>query len=281
MHVYVLGGSKNIGYFAGLRLLKQGATITYLLRSPNTFDNDAEMQLYIQQGKAQLVRGDGLNLEDVRNGWQKALEAGNGKVDVVLFTIGGTLAFTLKGGLALNHPNLCTQSLLNVLSSIPSSLRAPDSQPHFVVVTSMGCTAASHKAVPLSLKLFYNILLPAPHADKLGAERVLAHVAGLSWQAEDKVKAEILPEGWEGTPGLPGPGELKHVVVIWPSLLTDGVCKADEERKPGEHAPYRALKDGHSGDAYRISRKDTAHFIVHGALANWDNWEGSRVTLAY
>ena len=52
------------------------------------FDNDAEMQRYIKEGKAQLVRGDGLNLEDVRNGWQKSLEAGNGKVDAVIFTIG-------------------------------------------------------------------------------------------------------------------------------------------------------------------------------------------------
>ena len=67
---------------------EQGATVTYLLRSTSVFDNDAEMQRYIKEGKAQLVRGDGLNIEDVRNGWQKSLEAGNGKVDAVIFTIG-------------------------------------------------------------------------------------------------------------------------------------------------------------------------------------------------
>ncbi len=108
MNVFAIGASKNIGYFAGLRLLSthfsisfqcrvfanfsycsdQGATITYLLRSPNAFDNDAEMLHFIKEGKVNLVRGDGLDAESIRNGWAKALEVGNGKVDVVLFTLG-------------------------------------------------------------------------------------------------------------------------------------------------------------------------------------------------
>ena len=108
MNVFAIGASKNIGYFAGLRLLStsfsttckcrvfvdmsyctdQGATVTYLLRSLGAFDNDSEMLHYIKEGKAILVRGDGLNAESVRGGWEKALEVGNGKVDVVLFTLG-------------------------------------------------------------------------------------------------------------------------------------------------------------------------------------------------
>ena len=43
---------------------------------------------FIQEGKAKLVRGDGLNAESIRDAWAKALELGNGKVDVVLFTLG-------------------------------------------------------------------------------------------------------------------------------------------------------------------------------------------------
>ena len=180
----------------------------------------------------------------------------------------------------LDPPNLCTKSLTNLLSTIPESLRAPSAQPRFIIVTSMGITAASHKAVPLALKPLWVVLLPAAHADKMGAERVLAHCAGLRWRDEDKVKAEVLPEGWENTPGLPGPGELKHLVIVRPALLTDGVCKGDESRKEGQ-APYRALKDGDFKDGYRVSRKDTAHFIVDDALANWEKWEKSGVTLAY
>ena len=46
------------------------------------------MQPFIKEGKAKLVHGDGLKAETIRNGWATALEAGNGKVDVVLFTLG-------------------------------------------------------------------------------------------------------------------------------------------------------------------------------------------------
>ena len=48
------------------------------------------MQPFIKDGKAKLVYGDGLKAETIRNGWATALEAGNGKVDVVLFTLGAS-----------------------------------------------------------------------------------------------------------------------------------------------------------------------------------------------
>ena len=52
------------------------------------FDKDAQMQPYVKGKKALLVHGDALKADDVRHAWQAALEAGQGKVDFVLFTVG-------------------------------------------------------------------------------------------------------------------------------------------------------------------------------------------------
>ena len=163
---------------------------------------------------------------------------------------------------------------------MPDGLRAPEAQPRFVVITSMGITAASHKALPLALKPLYGSMLSGPHEDKLGAERVLAHVRGRPWTVADAIKKEVLPDGWQDAPGLPREGEIRQVVVIRPALLTDGECKGEAGAKKGK-APYRTLKDGDFGDGYRVSRKDVAHFIVCDALPNWEKWEGSGITVAY
>ncbi|RDX54062.1 hypothetical protein OH76DRAFT_1398354 [Lentinus brumalis] len=280
MHAFILGGSKNIGYHAALRLLKQGATATFLLRLTSVFDTDEQMQPFVNDGKAQLVHGDALNRDDVRKAWQAAIEAGGGKVDVVLFTVGGTPSFSITGGFVINPPDLCTHSLLNLLSTIPDPLRAPETQPRFVVITSMGITSESHAALPFALKHFYGLLLVSPHTDKLGAERLLAHCAGLTWSSKDEPSKKVLPEGWQSTPGLPREGELKHLVIIRPALLTDGECRGDEVGKNGK-ASYRTKRDGSMGDGYRVSRKDTAHFVVQEVLPNWREWEGSGVVLAY
>ncbi|KAI0697307.1 hypothetical protein C8T65DRAFT_710411 [Cerioporus squamosus] len=280
MHAFVLGGSKNIGYYSALRLLKQGATVTFLLRSTSVFDNDEQILPFIKNGKAQLVRGDALNRDDVRNAWQAAFQAGGEKVDVVLFTIGGKPSFSMSRGFVLDPPDLCTRSLLNVLSTIPNSLCAPETQPRFVIVTSMGITSESHSAVPLALKPLYGAVLPAAHADKLGMECILARSAGLSWSSKDAPSKGILPEGWQSSPGLLGQGELKHLVIMRPALLTDGECRGDEVGKAGK-APYRSKKDGNMGSAYRVSRKDVAHFVVQEVLPRWSEWERSGVVLAY
>ncbi|TFK93207.1 hypothetical protein K466DRAFT_594553 [Polyporus arcularius HHB13444] len=280
MHAFVLGGSKNIGYFSALRLLQQGTTVTFLLRSTSVFDSDEHIQPFVRNGKAQLVHGDALNHDDVRNAWEAAIQAGGGKVDVVIFTIGGKPSFSMSRGFFLDPPDLCTRSLINVLSTLPDALRAPDTQPHFVIITSMGITAESHSSVPLALKPLYSSVLPAAHADKLCMERILAYLAGLSWSSKDTPRQEILPRGWQSTPGLLGEGELKHVVIMRPALLTDGECRGDEAGKPGK-APYRSKKDGNLSSGYRVSRKDVAHFVVQEVLPHWSEWEGFGVVLAY
>ena len=263
------------------------------------FDNDEQMQPFVKDGKAQLVRGDALIQDDVRKAWQAATETGGGKVDLVLFTVGsypalllvqvasadksssgGRPNFSITCGFQINPPDLCTRCLLNLLSTIPDSLRAPETQPRFVIITSNGITSESHATIPLALKPLYNLMLVAPHADKLGAECLLAHCAGLPWSSKDQPSTKILPDGWQSTPVIPGAGELKHLVIIRPALLTDGESRGDKGTKNGE-APYRTKRNGELNDGYRVSRKDVAHFIVREVLPNWSQWEGSGVVLAY
>ncbi|TFY58541.1 hypothetical protein EVG20_g8113 [Dentipellis fragilis] len=86
MNVYAIGASRHIGYYAAVQLLKKGATVTFLLRNLSVFDDDAEIQRYIKDGKARLLKGDALNREEVAAGWAAAAQAG--PIDVFLFTIG-------------------------------------------------------------------------------------------------------------------------------------------------------------------------------------------------
>lgn len=118
MKVYTIGGSRNIGYHASLRLLRKssrfprvvnswesdllswstagkGATVTFLLRNPSCFDEDEGIQEFVKQGKVRTVKGDALVKEDVRRGWEVAGQNvtgsspdSDGQVDVLLFTVG-------------------------------------------------------------------------------------------------------------------------------------------------------------------------------------------------
>ncbi|EPQ57830.1 hypothetical protein GLOTRDRAFT_36291 [Gloeophyllum trabeum ATCC 11539] len=267
MKILAIGASRNIGYYASIRLLEKGATITFLLRSPSVFDNDEKIQGYIASGKARLVKGDALVKEDVRRAWEVAGQGEReGQVDFLLFTVGGTPHFSLTKGFLITPPNLCTASLLNALTTLP----ATSSRPNIIAITSNGLDEASHKALPLAMRLMYGYLLDGPHKDKLGAERVLAHTTGRAW-ADPEPEGHILPKGWETTPGLPGKGELKdEVVVVRPALLTDGAAKEK----------YRT-SDTIIPGAYTVSRKDVAHFIVEDIIKNWDSWKGKTASIVY
>lgn len=276
MNVLAVGASRNIGYYAALRLLEKGATVTFLLRSPSTFDGDSTIQGYVASGKAHLVKGDGLKADDVRHCWEVAQSLGtDGRVDLVLFTVGGIPSFSLTQGFIISPPDLVTKALFTLLSTIPPSLRTPSSQPRIITISSTGLTRASHDALPLLLKPLYGYFLRKPHEDKLGAERIVAHSSGRPWTDEEP-QSKILGEGWQEKEGLPKPGELKHVVVIRPALLSDGPCKADESSK----VPYR-VADTELPGGYRVSRRDVAHFMVEGVLSQWDKWEGKCVNIAY
>ncbi|KAG1742657.1 uncharacterized protein EDB91DRAFT_289092 [Suillus paluster] len=270
--VLVIGGSRNIGYYSAVRLLALGATVTFLLRSPGVFDQDETIQDYVKKGKARLVQGDALVKSDVRQAWSEA--QGNDSeprpVDFLIFTVGGTPHFSLAKGFTINPPNLVTQSLLNVLETLPSP------HPKIITISSAGLTRASHKSLPLPLKPLYNYLLTVPHRDKCGAEEVVAYGTGWEWDARDSPGEEIMGADWINR--VPSPGELKSIVVVRPALLTDGECRAEVNGK-GSLA-FRA-KEGDVDCGWTVSRRDVAYFVVEGVVKHWEEWEGRRVSIAY
>ncbi|KAL5528864.1 hypothetical protein ACEPAG_4838 [Sanghuangporus baumii] len=277
MKVLVIGGSRNIGYYSALRLLGNGATVIFLLRKTSCFDTDESIKQYVASGKARLVQGDAMIKEDVGKALTVASE-GDDPLDAVLFSVGTLAKLCITKGFVLDPPNLCARSMFNLLSVFP---RDPASQPKLVLVSSSGLGKTAHAALPLPLKPLYGLVLDGsqgPHADKLGMERVVTYAAGWEWPAADGEPGKaILADGWQDHVGPNG--WLKHVVVVRPALLTNGDSVGDNPKKPGE-APYRALDHEMKG-SYTISRKDVAHFIVTRVLAEWNQWEGKCVRIAY
>ncbi|KAG6906644.1 hypothetical protein DXG01_012819 [Tephrocybe rancida] len=275
MNILVIGGSRNIGYYASLRFLEAGQTVTFLLRNLNVFDKDEKIQSYIAAKKAFLVKGDALARSDVQHAWASAAaNSASGVVDLLLFTVGGTPKFKVLEGFVISPPDLVTHSLLNALSTLPS----PSTK--VITISSTGLTHSSHAALPLALKPVYAYLLASPHRDKVGAERLVSHLAGWPWKsAEDgePVDEVLDSEGrWKDTEGLPPAGSLSDsILVIRPALLTDGECLA--EKKPKKS--YRVSEEELGG--WTVSRRDVAHFVADAALNKWDELKGKRVSIAY
>ncbi|KAA1479487.1 hypothetical protein DENSPDRAFT_846268 [Dentipellis sp. KUC8613] len=275
MNVYAIGASRHIGYYAAVRLLKKGATVTFLLRNVSVFDDDADIQNYVKAGKVRLLKGDALNRDDVAAGWAAAAESG--PIDVFLFTVGGVPSLSLRHGLVMTHPDLCTRGLRNALSTLPRTQPAP----RIIAVTSTGLSPGASADLPLPVRGLY-ALLTVPHADKIAAERVLLRAQGAplpaGWGSEG---VHLLPEGWESMEGMPGPGALPDLVILRPALLTDGACKADAGKKK-EAYRIRAEGDKAVPKGYNISRRDVGHFIAERLLGSeWDTFKGKGVSLAY
>ncbi|KAF5364620.1 hypothetical protein D9758_005546 [Tetrapyrgos nigripes] len=283
MNVLTLGASRNIGYFAAIRLLDAGCTVTFLLRDLSVFDADETIHRYVKARKAFLLKGDGLVQEDVKHAWEEAASHGpEGKVDLLLFTVGARKgSIDIRRGAVIKPANLVTQCLLNVLCTMPSPSKQP--YPKIVTISSTGLTRSAHSALPLLLKPLYGWLLDLPHQDKLGAERTVAHVCNWEWDPRDGPAAGILPQGWQGFPGLPPKGSLSgNVLVVRPALLTDGECLADKNaKKKGGKPPYR-VKDVNDGEisGYTVSRKDVGHFIAQVVLGRWEEFGGKRINIA-
>ena len=188
---------------------------------------------------------------------------------------GGTPHFELTKGFVISPPNLVTQSLLNCLETLPTP------HPNIITISSAGLTRIGHDKLPLILKPLYGYLLAVPHADKCGAEEVLAYCAGWEWETEDSPGAEVLGGDWKASRDLPAPGSLKSVVVVRPALLTDGACRADTwVPSSTSGGPYK-VKEGDLAGRWTVSRKDVAHFVVEEVVRGWDEWEGKRVSIAY
>ncbi|RDB18788.1 hypothetical protein Hypma_014592 [Hypsizygus marmoreus] len=283
-NILTIGGSRNIGYFSSVRFLDAGHTVTFLLRSPSVFDKDEKIQSYVKSGKAFLVKGDALIKDDMQRAWtEAATRSPSGIVDILLFTVGGTPKFHLTKGFVITPFNLVTQSLFNVLTTMPQQQPAPK----LITISSTGLTRTSHASLPLPLKPLYGYFLAVPHKDKVGAERVIAHCAGWDWNTKDDGEPGDDVMGgseWKEREGLPAPGTLKRILVVRPALLTDGECAAEKEveGKKGKgkgKPPYRVSEE--ELGRWTISRKDVAHFVFDAALNRWDEFEGKRVSIAY
>jgi hypothetical protein len=196
---------------------------------------------------------------------------------------GGDPKFSFTKGFYITPANLVTQCLLNALCTLPANQRTQQSQPRIVVITSVGITASSHAALPFLLKLLFRFLLPVPHTDKVGAERVIAHVSGWTWDEANATEPgdDIMGSDWRNREGLPPAGSLKRFLVVRPSFLTNGECIADsEEYKSGSaKVPYRVSEEDFY--AWTISRKDAAHFIAQAILSKWDEFNNKIINLGY
>ena len=107
-------------------------------------------------------------------------------------------------------------------------------------------------------------------------ERIIYHACGWEWdETRDSVSNSVLPVNWKGEDEG---GWMTNALLIHASLLTNGVCKADAVQ--GGSPPYR-VQEGELKNAYTISRQDVAHFIVEGALKDWDAWRNKHVTITY
>lgn len=91
LNIFAIGASRNIGYLSSLQFLKLGHHVTFLLRNPSVFDNDAGIKPFIDSGAAVLATGDALVEDDLKRAWSTATSAG--PVDLVLFTIGKLVVY--------------------------------------------------------------------------------------------------------------------------------------------------------------------------------------------
>ncbi|CAE6472770.1 unnamed protein product [Rhizoctonia solani] len=253
MRVLLLGASRNVGYFLTQRLVARGHTCTLLLRNPDAMESDPTMADFVRGGQVKLVRGDGLDREDIQRAWDATKS--NGDVDAVYFGIGGYPKFSITQGFVLTPADLTTRSVEVLLSVIQSST-TPDTRPKLVVITSNGLDKRTHALLPLPLKPIYKYVLRTAHEDKIGLERNVQNAAGRDGGVDG---------GWLGS---------QNLVVVRPAIFTDGECLGNQKADA-----YRVGEELSS--AWSISRADVAHFLAEKVLAGWDKWAGRSWVIAY
>jgi len=199
-------------------------------------------------------------------------------------------SFKLTKGFTINPPNITTQAILSVLCTMPESTP----RPRFIAVTSIGVTKDS--PIPLVYKPLYAYLLRAPHADKLGLERVLAHGSGRQW-IDKEPRADITTVdgvNWQDRKGLPSSGSLEVLVVRLPifaeskqkSVPTPATTQAgagdesEAKKKEDEEKPKYRVGGPELSGTYTISREEVAHFIAENAMKNWDQFKGKAITVS-
>lgn len=204
-------------------------------------------------------------------------------------------SFKLTKGFTINPPNITTKAILNVLCTMPDS----SPRPKFITATSIGVTKDS--PFPFVYKPVYGYLIREPHADKLGLERILAHVSGRQWDDKEPRADITTVDGikWQDREGLPPSGSLEVMVLRLPMFVESSkksarpppataagapsssprVDEAEAKKKEEEKPKYRVGGPELSG-TYTISREEVAHFIAENAVKNWDQFGGKPVTLS-
>jgi len=198
-------------------------------------------------------------------------------------------SFKLTKGFTINPPNITTKGILNVLCTMPESTP----RPKFIAVTSIGVTKDS--PIPLVYKPLYGYFLRAPHADKLGLERILAHVCGRAWEdKEPQVDLTTVDDvKWQDRKGLPSSGSVEVVVLRLPILVESKSKSAagppppasgaengpDGKKKEEEEKPKYRVGGPELSGTYTISREESAHFIAENAMNNWDQYKNKAITV--
>ena len=200
-------------------------------------------------------------------------------------------SFKLTKGFTINPPNITTKAILNVFCTMPESIP----RPKFIAATSIGVTKDS--PIPLVYKPLYAYLLREPHVDKLGLERILAHVDGRKWDDREPRADITTVDGvkWQDRRGLPSSGSLEVVVLRLPLFVeqkhktthpgtspqpssTDN--EPDTKKKDDEERPKYRVGGSELSGTYTISREEVAHFIAETVVKSWDQFKGKPVTVS-
>ncbi|KAL7417139.1 hypothetical protein BDY24DRAFT_376818 [Mrakia frigida] len=286
MQLLLLGASRNIGHHLARLLLSEpsssNTTLTLLLRR-DLPETDALFP-HIATGRVKIVKGDALVRDDVERAW---VEAGAKSCDAVVFTIGTPMdapGFGIGlGGVTLPVANLCTLSLLNVLSVIAST---PGADPKLIGLSSTGLGPEAHKRLPIAFRSLYGWLLKQAHDDKDGLEHLL-HLASLHGPhplpAPNPAPSDaILPLALLDSllPQVKNPGNpfsLSRVTIVRPGWLTGNPSLLTTSTVPAYAAEEKLWKPK------CISREEVARFLFEECLGFGEkalDWDGKAVDVA-
>ena len=83
MHTAFIGASRGIGRAAALELLEDPLnSVSLLLRTPTTLQQDPAFRSAISEGRVRIIKGDAYNSDDIR------LLLDHDEIDSVVFTLG-------------------------------------------------------------------------------------------------------------------------------------------------------------------------------------------------
>ncbi|CAZ81836.1 unnamed protein product [Tuber melanosporum] len=253
MKCALLGATRGCGLETLLNLHRAGHECYILARNSTAAAETLSTQnVPANSPLLHIIQGDAFEADDIRKLFTAA-----GKVDFVMFSLGGRPSFTNPLSPKLVPPHICTRSMQIFLPIFTEFYPTPATQPRLVVISSNGLGPQGHADLPLALKPLYGWLLKEPHEDKEEMEREVHAAAGIR-------HVDFNPDG-------KNEGRLGNVVIVRPALLTDGVAKGEEGAvRAGERLER----------CWTVSRKDVGWFVA-GQCLTGDQWRNKGVTVGY